>query len=89
MAVFPLANAHAERWILSARSECLDKLIIVNQRHLHSVLTDYVEYYNTARPHQGIGQKTPVTQLHPPSNGPVQRRDVLGGIIHDYYRKAA
>ena len=85
----PNANSHAERWIFSARSECLDKLIIVNQRHLHSVLTDYVEYYNTARPHQGIGQKTPVTQLHPPSNGPVQRRDVLGGIIHDYYRKAA
>lgn len=85
----PNANAHAERWILSARSECLDKLIVVNQRHLHSVLTEYIDYYNNARPHQGIGQQTPIMQLHLPSDGPIQRRDVLGGIIHDYHRKVA
>ena len=43
----PNANSHAERWIRSARSECLDKIIIVNQAHLRSVLTEYVEFYNT------------------------------------------
>jgi putative transposase len=85
----PNANSHAERWIRSAREECLDKLLIVNQRHLQTVLTDYVDYFNTSRPHQGIGQRTPIARLPPNGNGPIQRRDVLGGIIHDYYRKAA
>ena len=85
----PNANSHAERWILSARTECLDKLIVVNQRHLHAVVTEYVDYYNNARPHQGIDQQTPILQLHRSPDGPIQRRDVLGGIIHDYYRKAA
>ena len=85
----PNANAHAERWVLSARTECFDKLIVVNQRHLQAVLTEYVDYYNNARPHQGIDQRIPIVQPHRPPDGPVQRRDVLGGIIHDYYRKAA
>lgn len=85
----PNANSHAERWILSARSECLDKLLIVNQKHLHSVLTEYVNYYNSERPHQGIDQKTPILRLPDNRDGPIQRKDVLGGIIHTYYRKAA
>ncbi len=74
----PDANAYAERWVLSARTKCLDKVIIVNQRHLHSVLTEYVDYYNNARRHQRIDQRTPIVQLHHPPDGPVQRRDVLG-----------
>ena len=85
----PDANSHAERWILSARSECLDKLLIVNQKHLHSVLTEYVAYYNAERPHQGIDQKTPILRLPESRDGPIRRKDVLGGIIHSYYRKAA
>jgi putative transposase len=85
----PNANSIAERWILSARSECLDKLLIVNQKHLHSVLTEYVAYYNTERPHQGIDQKTPIKRLPDSRDGPIRRKDVLGGIIHSYYREAA
>jgi putative transposase len=52
-------------------------------------LTEYVAYYNQARPHQGLEQRFPVA--HPPSvrDGPVHRRDRLGGLLHDYYREAA
>ena len=85
----PNANSHAERYVRSVRSECLDKIIIVNQAHLRSVLTEYVEFYNQRRPHQGIGQQSPITRLPEKREGVVQKRLVLGGIINDYYRMAA
>jgi putative transposase len=56
----PNANAFAERWVRSVREECLDRLLIVNEQHLRRVMMDYVRYYNTARPHQGIGQQIPI-----------------------------
>lgn len=64
----PKANAFAERWIRSVREECLDKIIAVNQHHLRRVMKAYVSYYNTARPHQGIQQQTPIP-LIPKSSG--------------------
>mgnify|MGYP001819125925 FL=1 len=85
----PNANAHAERWVRSARTESLDKLLIVNQSHLRSVMSEYVDYYNTARPHQGIDLQTPIHQTTQSRDSPIRCRNVLGGIIHDYYRKAA
>ncbi len=85
----PKANAFAERWIRCVREECLDRVLIVNERHLRRVLTEYIAYYNQARPHQGIGQQCPVAGEHRRADGPVRCRDVLGGIIHDYYRAAA
>jgi len=84
----PKANAFAERWVRSVRAECLDHLLILNQRHLRRVLTEYIDYYNASRPHQGIAQHTPIPSLQV-REGPLQRRDVLGGILHDYYRKVA
>ncbi len=84
----PKANAVAERWVRSVRQECLDQLLILNQRHLACVLKEYVHYYNTARPHQGLGQQTPVP-LSRSRRGTIHCRDVLGGILHDYYRDAA
>ena len=56
----PNANAYAERWVRSVRGECLDKLIIVNDKHLTQVMNEYVTYFNTARPHQGIEQQIPI-----------------------------
>ncbi|WP_369696645.1 integrase core domain-containing protein [Aggregatilinea lenta] len=50
----PNANAFRERWIRSAREECLDKLLISNQTHLRCVMRDYLTFFNTARPHQGL-----------------------------------
>jgi putative transposase len=50
----PKANAVAERWIRTARTECLDWLLITGPRHLHELLRSYVEHYNRARPHRGL-----------------------------------
>ncbi len=86
----PNANAFAERWIRSVREECLDKLLIVGERHLHRVLATYESYYNQDRPHQGLDQNCPVPfQRSTASDGPIERRDILGGVLHDYYRRAA
>jgi putative transposase len=85
----PNANAFAERWVRSVREECLDHLLIWNEAHLRRVLSDYVSYVNERRPHQGLEQDTPDGLKCVSSEGPIHCRDVLGGIIHDYYREAA
>jgi putative transposase len=85
----PNANAYAERWVRTVREECQDKILIFNQGHLRRVMREYVEYSNTARPHQGIEQQIPITPTDSPARGPIRCRNVLGGIIHDYYREAA
>ena len=86
----PNANAFAERWVRSVREECLDQLLIVGERHLQRVLMTYVDYYNHARPHQGLDQECPASLVRSMArDGPVERRDILGGILHDYYRRAA
>jgi hypothetical protein len=64
-------------------------LLILNERHLWRVLTEYTHFYNERRPHQGQGQRPPVPLPSGPGAGPVRCRDVLGGILHDYYREAA
>jgi len=84
----PTANAYAERWVRSVRAECLDHLI-VNEAHLRHVLTGYVAHYNQARPHQGIAQRAPIPFDACARQGPVRRRDVLGGLIHEYDRETA
>ncbi|WP_343422601.1 integrase core domain-containing protein [Candidatus Flexifilum breve] len=84
----PRANAVAERWVRSVREECLDRLIILNTAHLKYVLHEYESFFNTARPHQGIGQMIPDPASESSSSGMVKRRDLLGGVLHDYYRAA-
>jgi putative transposase len=85
----PTANAYAERWVCSVRAECLDHLLIVNEARLRRVLDSYVAHYNRARPHQGLGQQTPIPSARGAGCGSVRRRDVLGGLIHEYDREAA
>ena len=75
--------------VRSVREECLDHVLILGERHLHRVLKEYVSYFNQARPHQSIAQQIPAGDRHRIGNGPVRCRDVLGGVIHDYYRLAA
>jgi len=89
----PRANAFAERWVRTVRSECLDWTLIWNRRHLQRVLTSYLEHYNRARPHRGIGLDVPVpapgaTVTALPIGGRVERVDILGGLIHEYRRAA-
>ena len=83
------ANAVAERWIRSIREECLDKIVILGEGHLRRVLQVYCDYYNHARPHQGIEQRCPVPAERVSAAGSVERRDLLGGVLHDYQRQAA
>jgi len=71
------------------RQECLDHLLIVGEGHVRHVLAAYVAHYNRARPHQGLGQQTPVPDAPCARAGPVRRRDVLGGLLHEYDRAAA
>ncbi len=85
----PNANASAERWVRSVREECLDHLLILNERHLDHVLREYSQYFNRARPHQGIGQQIPASAHYHPGQGSVQWRDILGGFLHDCHRDAA
>jgi hypothetical protein len=94
----PRANAYAERWVRTVRSQCLDWTLIWNQHQLHRVLTEYLRHYNTARPHRSL-------DLQPPSPADpirrltlvgqsstvertVRRIDVLGGLIHEYQHAA-
>jgi hypothetical protein len=84
----PWANVYAERWVRSVREECLDQLIILNAAHLRYVLHEYEGYFNTSRPHQGIAQKIPDPRPQDSTSGTVRRRDLLGGVLHDYYRAA-
>ena len=84
----PRANCYAERWIETQRSECLDHLIIVSRGQLERALRIYVIHYNRARPHRGLDLATPVSPAFPSPVGRVERRDVLGGLIHEYERAA-
>jgi putative transposase len=86
----PRANAIAERWVGSVRRECTDRILITGQRHLRQVLTDYVDHYNTHRPHRSLAQKPPNGRDDPapPANIRVLRRDRLGGLIHEYSQVA-
>jgi putative transposase len=88
----PQANATCERFLGSVRRECLDHLLILNERQLHRVLNAYVAYFNRARPHQGIRQ-----QLPEPSTSPMPLHHkgdkvfsipILGGLHHDYLKAA-
>ena len=85
----PNANAVAERWVRAIREECLDRLILINERHVRRVLAEYVGYYSGRRPHQGIDQESPLGLEPVLAEGPICYRNVLGGIIRDYYREAA
>ena len=74
----PKANAFAERWVRSVREECLDLILILNESHLRRVLKEYGEYYNHARPHQGIDQHFPVSGPERTTRRSIRRRDILG-----------
>jgi transposase InsO family protein len=61
----PKANAIAERLIGTLRRECLDHIIVLDQQHLQSVLTEFVPYYNQERPHRTLGLQTPRLKVRP------------------------
>ena len=85
----PRANAVCERFLGSVRRECLDHILVLGEGHLRRILAAYVTHYNRARPHQGLELRPPVPSVLQARSGPVRRRDVLGGLIHEYDREAA
>jgi putative transposase len=88
----PRANAICERFLRSVRRECLDHLLILEEKQLQRVLNAYVAYFNQARPHQGIQQQLPDTSRssHATSNNgtKVVAVPILAGLHHDYRRVA-
>ena len=85
----PKANAVAERFVGTIRRECLDWLLIVNPWHLQHALREFVEHYNSHRPHRALGlappepRHPPTTRTTPPA-ATIRRYDRLGGLIHEY-----
>ena len=88
----PRANAFAERFVGTVRRECLDHVLIYGPRHLEQVLAAYVDRYVDEMPHRGLGLAVPagIRPAQVPGATPtlVERRDVLGGLIHEYRRAA-
>jgi putative transposase len=87
----PRANAIAERWVGSARRECLDQILVTGERHLRLVLGEYADHYNAHRPHRSLQQKPPAGRADPAAEVTgirVLRRDRLGGLIHEYSQVA-
>jgi transposase InsO family protein len=86
----PRANCYAERWIRTVRAECTDRMLIYGERHLRSVLNEYLAHYNGHRPHQGRGQLPPDHDEHVvvPREGRIERQKILGGMINKYHRAA-
>ena len=84
----PRANAFAERWVRTVRTECLDWTVVFGRRHLERVLRAYISHYNDRRPHRGLDLKMPEPRPDPApclaEAARVRRRDVLGGLIHEY-----
>ena len=82
-------NAIAERMIATLRRELFDRSLIVSERHLRRVLTEYLLHYDTGRPHRALGQLAPA-QAHtrPPkinlAEHRIRRKQVLGGVTHEY-----
>ena len=82
----PNANAFAERWVRTVRSDCLDRILIVGRRHLEHVLGVYRRHHNELRPHRALDLLPPNGGDPTPMSTPIElrRRDLLGGLIHEY-----
>ncbi|WP_277030684.1 integrase core domain-containing protein [Actinacidiphila oryziradicis] len=86
----PPMNAHAERFVRTARTECTDRLLIHDEQHLRKVLAEYAEHYNTARPHRALQLRAPADDpdVIPLPTQRIEHRGILNGLIHEY-RNAA
>ena len=87
----PDLNAYAERWVRSARGECLSRIIPLGEQHLRRTLNDYLVHYHCERNHRGLGNRLiePVASTTNAGEGRVRRRERVGGVLSYYYRCAA
>src|ERR1700690_4093182 len=86
----PNLNAYAERFVLSIKSECLDRIVPLGERHLRRAIVEYLAHYHGERNHQGVGNVLLRGSPEPANeNGRVQQRERLGGLLNSYHRTAA
>jgi len=86
----PWQNAYAERVIGSIRRECLDHVVVMGERHLLTILSKYLAYYNETRTHLSLGKDAPEPRsVQPPAQGRVVEVPRVGGLHHEYLRRAA
>ena len=86
----PRANCFAECFVLTARTELTDRILIFGERHLRTVLTRYAAHYNERRPHRALGLLPPRSDHAVPNlaHQRIRRRPILGGLINEYERAA-
>ena len=87
----PNCNAYAERFVLSIKSECLDRMIFFGEASLRKAIREYLMHYHFERAHQGIGNVIPFPDHHDNvglPNGRIKRRERLGGLLSFYHREA-
>jgi putative transposase len=86
----PNLNAFAERFVRIIRESCLDRLVLIGEASLHRAASEFVLHYNRERNHQGLDNQIIQPEFTPfPSEGPIQCRSRLGGMLRYYYREAA
>ena len=85
----PWQNPYVERLIESIRRECLDHVIVLNERHLKRILQSYFEYYHGSRTHLSLNRNSPIErEVEPPQRGRVVAISQVGGLHHRYRRAA-
>ena len=84
----PRANTYAERFVLTARTECTDRMLIFGERHLRAVLNRYAQHYNTGRSHRSLGLRAPADapNVIPFPAARIRREPVLGGLLNEYHK---
>ena len=85
----PNMNSIMERFFRTARREALDNFLLIGRNQIQGVLEEYIVFYNTQRPHQGIRQQIPKPGETERTGGPIRVSAVLGGLHHHYFRQAA
>src|SRR5262249_53599190 len=85
----PNLNAFAERFVGSAKSECLDRMVLLGECHLQAAVREFVRHYHEERPHQGLKNELIAPKMPMIGTGQVECRERLGGLLKFYYREAA
>jgi hypothetical protein len=85
----PNLNAFAERFVESAKSECLERMVLLGESHLRAAVRAFMDHYHEERPHQGLGNALIAPKTTLIGRGPIKCHERLGGLLRFYYGEAA
>ena len=85
----PNLNAFAERFVESAQSECLNRMVLLGEGHLRATVREFIDHYHEERPHLGLGNELIAPKATVVGTGRTKCRERLGGLLKFYYREAA